>query len=185
MEPGQFGRARVAKGCGFSQLDPQYLCTSSVTTPMGFLLDPNISTADIYTTMSNLYVEHDQMMVLWEETDLPILPASVAAQYASIMGVATPTPSSTTQMNTTLSMQSPGALVTPQPTPAISSLEIGEDGPDATTADSSTIDGTSQSRDSSAVQATSSLTSSSTSRNVARTVFIQGFVVFAIKLIML
>ncbi|KAK9775357.1 putative Ig-like domain-containing protein [Seiridium cardinale] len=165
-------------------LDPQYLCTSSVTTPMGFLLDPNISTADIYTTMSNLYVEHDQLTVLWEETDLPILPASVAAQYASIMGVATPTPSSTTAMNTTLSMQSPGVLVTPQPTPAISSLEIG-DGTEATTADSSTVDGTSQSRESSAVQVTSSLTYSSTSRNVVRTVFTQWFVVFAMEVIML
>ena len=53
---------------------------------MGFLLDPNISTADVYATLSNLNIEHDQLAVLWEESDLAALPSGVVAQYASIMG---------------------------------------------------------------------------------------------------
>lgn len=54
---------------------------------MGFLLDPNISTADIYTTLSDLWIEHDQITVLWEKTDLSVLPKEVALSYASIMGI--------------------------------------------------------------------------------------------------
>ncbi|KAF3015875.1 hypothetical protein E8E14_008710 [Neopestalotiopsis sp. 37M] len=103
---------------GFSQLDTQYLCTSSVTTPMGFLLDPNISTADVYTTLSNLNIEHDQLAVLWEESDLAALPSGVVAQYASIMGVAVPTSTSlaTNEATTDATTQSPGASIPPQPT---------------------------------------------------------------------
>ncbi|OTA62235.1 hypothetical protein K449DRAFT_433891 [Hypoxylon sp. EC38] len=81
-------------GCcqsGFSDMWG-YFCTSSVTTPMGFLLLPNITTADIYTIMSNMWVEHDQITVAWQETDLDLFPEEVAAKYASIMGIAfTPT----------------------------------------------------------------------------------------------
>ncbi|KAK8046618.1 hypothetical protein PG996_014682 [Apiospora saccharicola] len=59
------GKTRWTGACcqtGFStaELDPQFICTSSVTTPMAFLLDPNISTADIYTTLSDVSIEHDQ-----------------------------------------------------------------------------------------------------------------------------
>lgn len=54
-------------------------------TPMGFLLDPNITSADIYTTLSHLWIEHDQITVQWEETDLYILPKEVSTSYASIM----------------------------------------------------------------------------------------------------
>ena len=53
---------------------------------MPFLLDPNISTADIYTTLSDVWIEHDQVTVQWEEKDLALFPSSVAAHYASIMG---------------------------------------------------------------------------------------------------
>ncbi|KAK6221986.1 hypothetical protein LQW54_001206 [Pestalotiopsis sp. IQ-011] len=101
---------------GFSQMDAQYLCTSTVTTPMAFLLDPNISTTDVFTTLSSLYIEHDQLAVLWEETDLPALPTEVAAQYASIMNVAVQTPNiPVTDDITTTAIQSPAASIIPQP----------------------------------------------------------------------
>ncbi|KAK7744392.1 hypothetical protein SLS62_010182 [Diatrype stigma] len=45
---------------------------------MAFLLDPNISTADVYTTLSHLWIEHDQVTVQWEKTDLRVLPEDVA-----------------------------------------------------------------------------------------------------------
>ncbi|KAK8111381.1 uncharacterized protein PG998_007838 [Apiospora kogelbergensis] len=79
---------------GFStaESDPQWICTSSVTTPMPFLLDPNISTTDIYTTLSNLWIEHDQLTVQWEEKDLALFPSTVATHYASIMGKGMPAP---------------------------------------------------------------------------------------------
>ncbi|KAI0592938.1 hypothetical protein F4775DRAFT_580142 [Biscogniauxia sp. FL1348] len=56
---------------------------------MAFLLEPNISTADIYTTLStrSLMLEHDQMTVQWESTDLPKFPSEVAKSYASMMGI--------------------------------------------------------------------------------------------------
>ncbi|KAK6834464.1 hypothetical protein PG987_009158 [Apiospora arundinis] len=97
---------------GFStaEVDPQWICTSSVTTPMPFLLDPNISTADIYTTLSNLWIEHDQVTVQWEEKDLSMFPSSVATHYASIMGKS-PAPH-----NTGAGSLAPGTPVTPVPT---------------------------------------------------------------------
>lgn len=75
-------------GCcqrGFTGM-PEYYCNSMVSTPMAFLLLPNISTADIYTTLSNMR-RHDQITIGWQETDLKILPAEVATNYASIMGI--------------------------------------------------------------------------------------------------
>ncbi|KAI1636847.1 hypothetical protein F4809DRAFT_607363 [Biscogniauxia mediterranea] len=104
-------------GCcqsGFATVDfePRFLCTSVISTPMAFLLDPNISTADIYTTLStsSLMLEHDQMTVQWEGTDLPNFPSEVAESYASMMGIEfTPTahyPSLTV----------PGRLTVPQST---------------------------------------------------------------------
>lgn len=96
-------------------MDAQYLCTSTVTTSMAFLLDPNISTTDVYTTLSSIYIEHDQLAVLWEETDLPAFPTEVAAQYASIMNVAVPTPNTpVTDDITTTAMQSPAASIIPE-----------------------------------------------------------------------
>ena len=52
---------------------------------MAFLLDPNITTADIYTTLSGLWIEHDQITVQWEKEDLSILPTKVVTLYESIM----------------------------------------------------------------------------------------------------
>ncbi|CAJ2505803.1 Uu.00g131970.m01.CDS01 [Anthostomella pinea] len=84
-------------GCcqsGFSNIAvaPEWVCTSTVTTPMAFLLIPNISTADIYTTLStNLWIEHDQLTVQWEQSDLRAFPREVATHYASMMGVQAPT----------------------------------------------------------------------------------------------
>ncbi|KAI1163379.1 hypothetical protein F5B18DRAFT_651713 [Nemania serpens] len=78
---------------GFSPLsvDDGYLCTSAITTPMAFLLDPNISTADVYTTLPpELWIEHDQVTVQWEPSDLELLPVSVASQYALVMGITAP-----------------------------------------------------------------------------------------------
>jgi hypothetical protein len=98
-------------------INPQYLCTSSVTTPKAFLIDPNISTTDIYTTLSNLWIQHDQLTVVWEETDLPILPSDVAAQYASIMRWNAPAASPTRRSSSSTTVkQSAGPSVTPLPT---------------------------------------------------------------------
>ncbi|KAK7967163.1 uncharacterized protein PG986_001440 [Apiospora aurea] len=113
-------KTRWAGACcqsGFStaELDPRWICTSSVTTPMPFLLDPNISTADIYTTLSDVWIEHDQVTVQWEEKDLIKFPDSVAAHYASIMGKPAP------PQNTGTTSSASGEPVTPassSPTPA-------------------------------------------------------------------
>ncbi|KAI1772257.1 hypothetical protein F4818DRAFT_180573 [Hypoxylon cercidicola] len=75
-------------GCcqsGFSATG-EYYCTSTVTTPMAFLLAANISSLDIYTTLSDLSIEHDQMTVAWQETDMEVLPTDITSQYGSIMG---------------------------------------------------------------------------------------------------
>ncbi|KAI0104005.1 hypothetical protein GGR51DRAFT_523150 [Nemania sp. FL0031] len=80
---------------GFSPLpiDDEYLCTSAITTPMAFLLDPDIATADVYTTLPpELWIEHDQVTVQWEPDDLKLFPASVIPQYELMMGI-TPPPS--------------------------------------------------------------------------------------------
>ncbi|KAI1211231.1 uncharacterized protein F4807DRAFT_466556 [Annulohypoxylon truncatum] len=76
-------------GCcqsGFTGM-AEYYCNSMVSTPMAFLLLPNISTADIYTTLSNMWIGHDQITIGWQETDLKLLPKEVATNYASIMGI--------------------------------------------------------------------------------------------------
>ncbi|ETS77748.1 hypothetical protein PFICI_09810 [Pestalotiopsis fici W106-1] len=149
---------------GFSQLDTQYLCTSSVTTPMGFLLDPNISTADVFTTLSNLNIEHDQLAVLWEETDLPVFPNEVAAQYASIMGVEVPTSSLDTDKATTDATQSPGAFITPQPTSTQAISQISEQSSEvSTTSGKSPTVGSSAESHSTALDVTSFVAKSSAS----------------------
>ncbi|RWA06821.1 hypothetical protein EKO27_g8290 [Xylaria grammica] len=82
---------------GFSPMpvDPEYLCTSSITSPMAFLLDPNVSTADVYTTLApEIWIEHDQMTVEWQPSDLSLLPVNVASQYQLMMGITAP-PSTT------------------------------------------------------------------------------------------
>ncbi|KAI1424643.1 hypothetical protein F5Y12DRAFT_432032 [Xylaria sp. FL1777] len=87
------GKTIWAAACcqsGFSlmSVDPEYLCTSTITTPMAFLLDPDISTADIYTTLApELWIEHDQVIVQWEPSDLELLPVGVASQYRLMMGI--------------------------------------------------------------------------------------------------
>lgn len=86
-------RVVIDDGSGFSPLsiDDEYLCTSAITTPMAFLLDPNISTADIYTTLPpELWIEHDQVTVQWEPSDLELFPVGVASQYALMMGITAP-----------------------------------------------------------------------------------------------
>ncbi|KAI0536402.1 hypothetical protein GGR58DRAFT_514630 [Xylaria digitata] len=72
-------------------IDPEYLCTSSITTPMAFLLDPDVSTADVYTTLTpTLWIEHDQVTVQWEVSDLQLFPVGVASQYKLMMGITAP-----------------------------------------------------------------------------------------------
>ncbi|KAI0466571.1 hypothetical protein F4859DRAFT_497231 [Xylaria cf. heliscus] len=78
---------------GFSPMsvDSGYLCTSIITSPMAFLLDPNITTADIYTTLPpELRIEHDQVTVQWEPTGLALFPIVVSSQYARLMGITAP-----------------------------------------------------------------------------------------------
>ncbi|KAH8666447.1 hypothetical protein BX600DRAFT_461794 [Xylariales sp. PMI_506] len=100
---------------GFSpmEINPKYFCTSSVTTPMAFLIDPSISTADVYTTLSNLWIEHDQITVQWEESDLVLFPSNVALQYASIMGVQAP-PISSNPVESSSPSQQASPSATPQ-----------------------------------------------------------------------
>ncbi|KAI0184961.1 hypothetical protein EV127DRAFT_503937 [Xylaria flabelliformis] len=81
----------IVSGFSPAGIDSGFLCTSSITTLMAFLLDPNISTADVYTTLPpKLWIEHDQMTVQWEPTDLELFPVAVASQYARLMGITAP-----------------------------------------------------------------------------------------------
>lgn len=69
-------------------MNPDFFCTSAVTAPIPLLLIPAITTTDVYTTLPGVKsIQHDQITVLWEETDLSILPRQVAGQYASMMGL--------------------------------------------------------------------------------------------------
>ena len=69
-------------------INPDFFCTSAVTAPIPLLLIPAITTTDIYTTLPGVKsIQHDQVTVLWEETDLSVLPRQVAGQYASMMGL--------------------------------------------------------------------------------------------------
>ncbi|KAI1733699.1 hypothetical protein F4680DRAFT_440859 [Xylaria scruposa] len=91
-----------------ARIDSSFLCTSSITTPMAFLLDPNISTADVYTTLPpKLWIEHDQMTVQWEPTDLELLPVIVASQYARLMGITAPPSTDNVATKTTTEVLSP------------------------------------------------------------------------------
>ncbi|KAI0191871.1 hypothetical protein F4808DRAFT_443523 [Astrocystis sublimbata] len=85
--------------------DSQYLCTSSLSSPMAFLVMPDITTADVYTTLAaapELWIEHDQMTVQWEASDLEHLPSEVVSQYQGIMRITdAPLPSSSTALSTT------------------------------------------------------------------------------------
>jgi hypothetical protein len=93
----RFQKTNDIHNSGFSPLsiNPEYLCTSNITSPMTFLLDPNISTTDVYTTLAPpvasaselLWVVHDQITVQWEQSDLQLFPEDVASQYACIMGI--------------------------------------------------------------------------------------------------
>ncbi|KAI0113418.1 hypothetical protein F4814DRAFT_460532 [Daldinia grandis] len=99
------GKTIWTGGCcqsGFSDMSG-YFCTSTVTTPMAFLLLPNVTTADIYTTLSDMWIEHGQITVEWQETDLKDLPEEIITNYESIMGitlVATTDGSSTSTITT-------------------------------------------------------------------------------------
>ncbi|KAI8945934.1 hypothetical protein F4801DRAFT_597191 [Xylaria longipes] len=92
------GKTIYAATCcqsGFSPISIEsyfgYLCTSAITSPMAFLIDPDISTADVYTTLPpELWIEHDQIMVRWEPTDLGLFPVDVASQYTRLMGITAP-----------------------------------------------------------------------------------------------
>ncbi|KAI0548188.1 hypothetical protein F4679DRAFT_551558 [Xylaria curta] len=106
---------------GFSpaRIDSGFLCTSSITTPMAFLLDPNISTADVYTTLPpKLRIEHDQMTVQWEPTDLELFPVVVASEYARLMGITAPpsTDNVATKTNTEVSPSTTTPKFTTVPT---------------------------------------------------------------------
>ncbi|KAI0442734.1 hypothetical protein F4803DRAFT_346723 [Xylaria telfairii] len=101
---------------GFSpiSIDSGYLCTSSITSPMAFLLDPNISTDDIYTTLPpELWIEHDQITVQWEPTDLELFPVVVASQYAHMMNMMgiTPLPSTDNVASKTTNVLTPSANI--------------------------------------------------------------------------
>ncbi|KAI0425444.1 hypothetical protein F5Y09DRAFT_100686 [Xylaria sp. FL1042] len=115
------GKMIWTAGCcqsGFSpmSLDPEYLCTSTITSSMAFLLDPNISTADVYTTLApGLMIEHDQVTVQWEPSDLEHFPVDVASQYKVMMGI---TAQPSTASETTEPVTSPANI-----TPSISALE--------------------------------------------------------------
>ncbi|KAI8623034.1 hypothetical protein F5Y19DRAFT_468838 [Xylariaceae sp. FL1651] len=114
---------RVNDYSGFSPMaiDPQYLCTSAITAPMAFLLDPNITTADIYTTLSpQLWIEHDQVTVQWEPSDLKFFPAKVASQYAFIMGVTGLSSTGNTVPEDTSTAASTAASPAATPAPSIS-----------------------------------------------------------------
>ncbi|KAI1338867.1 hypothetical protein F5Y15DRAFT_416630 [Xylariaceae sp. FL0016] len=95
------GKTIWTGGCcqsGFATIaaDPEYICTSIVTTPMVFLLIPNISTADVYTTLStSLSIQHDMLTVQWEQSDLNVFPREVATHYASMMGIMLSSPAPT------------------------------------------------------------------------------------------
>ncbi|KAI1641891.1 uncharacterized protein F4817DRAFT_354539 [Daldinia loculata] len=98
------GRTLWTGGCcqsGFSDMSG-YFCTSTVTTPMAFLLLPNITTTDIYTTLSDMWIEHGQITVEWQETDLKDFPTEIMTNYESIMGItlATTDKSSTSTVTT-------------------------------------------------------------------------------------
>ncbi|KAH7028182.1 uncharacterized protein B0I36DRAFT_328767, partial [Microdochium trichocladiopsis] len=75
---------------GFTVPDtnPDFFCTSTVTAPIALLVIPDITTADVYTTLPDVKsIQHDQVTVLWEEQDLSLLPRPVAGFYASLMGL--------------------------------------------------------------------------------------------------
>ncbi|KAI1801362.1 hypothetical protein F4811DRAFT_564084 [Daldinia bambusicola] len=83
------GKTIWTGGCcqsGFSAMS-NYFCTSTVTTPMAFLLLPNISTTDIYTTLSDMWIEHGQIGIEWQEGDLENFPKDIITDYESIMGI--------------------------------------------------------------------------------------------------
>ncbi|KAF2971637.1 hypothetical protein GQX73_g2037 [Xylaria multiplex] len=89
----RFEESRIDDTRGFTpmSIDPEYLCTSSITTPMAFLLDPDVSTADVYTTLTpTLWIEHDQVTVQWEKGDLEFFPVEIASQYKLMMGITAP-----------------------------------------------------------------------------------------------
>ncbi|KAI0453809.1 hypothetical protein F5B21DRAFT_525461 [Xylaria acuta] len=115
-----------------------YLCTSAITSPMAFLLDPDISTADVYTTLPpELWIEHDQMTVQWEPTDLELFPVVVASQYARLMGITAP-PSTDNFVTETTKVPSSSArtlrvtaspitsIIWPTPTPKTSATTASE-----------------------------------------------------------
>ncbi|KAI2607954.1 hypothetical protein GGR54DRAFT_389609 [Hypoxylon sp. NC1633] len=90
---------------GFTDMSG-YFCTSTVTTPMAFFLLHNIKTTDIYTTLSNLWIEHDEITVAWEETDLKQFPKEIATYYANIMGITLTTTVDSLTITTTASTAS-------------------------------------------------------------------------------
>ncbi|KAI1175637.1 hypothetical protein F4777DRAFT_319547 [Nemania sp. FL0916] len=123
------GRTAWTAACcqsGFSRLwgDGDYLCTSSITAPMAFLLDPNISTADVYTTLPpELFIEHDQLTVVWEPTDLEHFPIGVASQYAVLMGI-TALPSATSNTASEAAVVAVSSVTTPTITSISSTTKV-------------------------------------------------------------
>ncbi|KAI1402777.1 hypothetical protein F4819DRAFT_453343 [Hypoxylon fuscum] len=127
-------------GCcqsGFSDMDG-YFCTSTVTTLMAFLLEADVSTTDIYTTLSDLWIEHDQLTVGWQESDLKAFPKEVGQRYASIMGITLATTSesstSTTAQKATqaASVSTTSAMATSTSTPTTMSPQVATSTPTET-----------------------------------------------------
>ncbi|KAI0906038.1 hypothetical protein F4823DRAFT_631951 [Ustulina deusta] len=115
---------------GFSpmSIDPQYMCTSTITSPMPFLLDPEISTADVYTTLApELWIEHDQVTVQWEPSDLKLFPVGVASQYKLMMGI-TAQPSTDNAVSPTaesvMATTPPTSTPVPAPAPALTTTSV-------------------------------------------------------------
>ncbi|KAI0835105.1 hypothetical protein F5Y06DRAFT_144028 [Hypoxylon sp. FL0890] len=158
------GKTIWTGGCcqsGFSDM-LGYFCTSTVTTPMGFLLLPNITTTDIYTTLSDLWIEHDQVTVAWQESDLKLLPREVATRYASIMGIALTTTittesSITTHTTSSASARSSSIVIASSTTPAATSS--------AHTTPKTTMTGDTATPSTTSKRIASSLSSSSTTSN--------------------
>lgn len=130
-------QTQLTRYSGFSDMDG-YFCTSTVTTLMAFLLEADVSTTDIYTTLSDLWIEHDQLTVGWQESDLKAFPKEVGQRYASIMGITLATTSesstSTTAQKATqaASVSTTSAMATSTSTPTTMSPQVATSTPTET-----------------------------------------------------
>ncbi|KAI5861305.1 hypothetical protein GGS23DRAFT_145460 [Durotheca rogersii] len=103
------------------------LCTSTATAPFSVLLDPNISTTDLYTTFStDTWIMHDPVTVEWQEADLKLLPPEIASHYRSIMGITTAAPAA---LSIAISHPSEESSSTAETAPSTSPFSLGHTTP--------------------------------------------------------